>query len=93
MSSHAQCRHAHHSAEVTTNNSSCCVDGQILNQGITTFCRLEAMMAEERAAFEASCTAYEAKKEELMQKVQQQQSFVRRVLESARVQSPECESR
>ena len=50
-------------------------------------------MAEERAAFEASCAEYGAKKAELMQKVQQQQTSVRQVLESALLPGPEWDGR
>ncbi len=56
-------------------------------------CRLDALMAEERAAFDASCAVYEAKKAELMQRVLQQQASVRQIVECARVPSPEADSR
>lgn len=50
-------------------------------------------MAEERVAFDASCAEYEAKKAELMQRVQQQQASVRQIVECARVPSLEADSR
>jgi uncharacterized protein (DUF2461 family) len=50
-------------------------------------------MAEEQAAFDKTCAEYEARRGELVAKVQQRQAMVRRVIECARLRDPKLNSR
>ena len=50
-------------------------------------------MAEEKAAFDKACAEYEAKRAEMVAKVQQRQSIIRQIVVSARIPQPDAESR